>query len=134
VKVYVAGASSEIERAEVMIKRLRDAGIGITCTWPEVIRKVGAANPAEAGHSTRRMWASQDLFEVEQANVLLFLLPGAGHNTIGAWTELGCSYALAKKIVMAGKHPSIFTGLADEIHETDEQAYQALCVLSQLEP
>lgn len=131
-KAYVAGASSEIERVENVIKQLRDAGITITCTWPEEVRKVGHANPPEASHAQRGSWAKQDLREVDQANALLICLPGKGHSTSGAWTELGFAYAKDKLIIMAGEHHSVFTGLADHHYKRDDHAVEHLIWLSKL--
>lgn len=133
-KVYVAAASGEIDRAEHWIAKLREAGIMVTCTWPESVRRVGHANPPEAPHSQRRGWAVQDLTEVDEGNALWVLLPSLGFSTSGAWTELGFAYARAKLILMSGKSHSVFTGLADEVHETDRQAFGALVRLAQLRP
>lgn len=135
-KVYVAGASSEIERAELMVERLQsaDVGIKIVSTWIDSVKNVGQPNPADASHEQRRGWAQQDLYEVAQANVMLLLLPSKGHATTGAWAELAFAYAKHIRIIGAGSHSSIFTGLIDEVYHDDYNAYKAVCRLAALKP
>lgn len=138
-KVYIAGASSEIARAEKWMALARAAKIEVVSTWPGVIRKVGAANPMTASRQDRARWAATDLAEVSNAEAFWFLLP-EGKPTAGAYTELGYSVALAAMasqaramnveapifwIICSGKETSIFTALADHF-ETDEEALQAL--------
>lgn len=125
-KIYIAAASSEIDRAEKWIKRCQEVGIEVTSTWCATVRKAGAANPADADQLQRRIWATQDLKEVGQADALWFLLPGVGHQTDGAWGELCFAFAKDKWIVLSGKHHSIFTGLATMIRENDEDAFKEI--------
>jgi hypothetical protein len=138
-RVYVAAASSEIERAEKWMARLREAGVEVVSTWPEVIRKVGAANPMEASREERAGWASADLSELSSANVLWLLLPEKP--TSGMWIEYGyglCFGAVAKEareagvegapkfqIVSSGIERSIFTALAPN-YESDEVAFEMI--------
>ncbi len=124
-KIYVAGASSEIERAEAMIARLKTAGIIVTCTWTENIRKVGHGNPATATHEQRLKWSEQDLREVDQAQLLWFLLPREPNVTFGAWVELGFATARAKRIVLSGQSNNIFVGLGN-VFVNDEEAFNAI--------
>jgi nucleoside 2-deoxyribosyltransferase len=124
-KIYVAGASSEIERAEAMIVRLRAAGIEVTCTWTENIRKVGHGNPADASHDQRRKRSEQDLVEVARAQILWFLLPRPPNATFGAWVELGFAFARGKRILLSGQHNNIFVGLGNMFAD-DEEAFKAI--------
>lgn len=151
-KIYVAGASSEIVRAERWMKALRDAGIEVVSSWPEVIRKVAesmklghdviaAANPMNATRAERQHWAATDLAEVSISSILWFLLPSTGKPTAGAYTELGYAIALgamaqeARKVgiedapnyrlVCSGTETSIFTALADWF-PSDEEAFAAI--------
>jgi hypothetical protein len=139
-KVYVAGASSEIERAEKWIAALRATGVEVTSTWPEIIRKVGVANPMTAPREQRQIWSAQDLSEVSHAEVFWFLLP-EGVPTAGAYTEFGYAMFLGAAarearecgisgappfwIIVSGKETSIFTALADH-YDSDDEAFRAL--------
>ncbi|MGH7176522.1 MAG: hypothetical protein ACREJC_03990 [Tepidisphaeraceae bacterium] len=138
-KIYVAAASSEIERAEKWIAALREAGFEVVSTWPEVIRQVGQANPMQASREDRAGWAAEDLSQVATAEVFWFLL---GKPTAGAYTEFGYALFLGAmsqearlagvnapiyRLLTSGTETSIFTALA--IHfETDEKAFEALKV------
>lgn len=125
-KIYIAGASSEIERAEKWIARCREAGIEVTSTWCDNIRKVGAANPANASFIQRREWALVDLAEVKAAHVFWLLLPSNGHRTDGAWAELAYAHAHGKWIHASGTHHNIFIGLVNWLHTTDEEAFREI--------
>ena len=145
-RVYVASASSEIERAEKWMAALREAGIEVTSSWPEVIRKVGEANPMSASREQRAVWAATDLSEVSDADVLWLLLPEGGP-TAGAYTEFGYAVLLGATaqqarrlgvadapifwIIVSGEEKSIFTALADHFAD-DEMAFEALKLRSQL--
>lgn len=129
-KVYVSGASAEIERAERWSKALRDAGIEVVSTWPEKIREAGVANPTDVEREVRAEMAAEDLMELEQATVVWLLLPN-GTTSHGAYTELG--YALLLRdvrteglhILASGTEQSIFTAMVDH-YPTDEDAFTVL--------
>lgn len=141
--VYVAGASSEIDRCEGFMKRLRVAGVTVVSTWPQVIRKVGAANPMGAPRQDRAGWAAGDLSELSAANVFCFLLPN-GKVSEGALVEYGyatCFAAVAREareagvsgapkfqIMVVGKETSIFTALAPH-YATEDDAFDAIVAL-----
>jgi hypothetical protein len=140
-KIYVAAASSEIERAEKRMAQLKEIGFDVVSTWPEVIRKVGSANPIEASREDRATWAAEDLSQVATAEVLWYLIPESAP-TDGANVEFGYALMLGVmsqearaaginapvyRLLTSGKERSIFTALA--IHyKTDEEALTALRV------
>lgn len=139
-RIYVAGASSEIERAEQRMAALRAVSIEVTSTWPEVIRKVGAPNPMGATRDERMLWSMADLDQVSEADVFWFLLP-EGKPTAGAYTEFGYALMLGGMaraaraagvigapefwILVSGTETSIFTALADH-YATDSEALDAI--------
>jgi hypothetical protein len=130
--VYVAASSHEIERAEKWMKALRDVGIIVQSSWPEVIRKSGGANPMDVSREQRKQWSIVDLEEVKKSQVLWLLCPVKP--TIGAYVELGCGWDAGLKLIESGIEPkTIFTGLCDH-YETDEQAFEAIVKLMDLEP
>lgn len=126
--IYVAASADprESERVRRVITALKIAGFEVTCTWPEVIAKVGTANPHDAGEIVRRSWAAQDLLEVDAADALLFLVPPSSVPTRGAWLECGYAYAQNKHLLFAGDtKQSIFCSLGHEF-ETDGGAFAHL--------
>lgn len=135
-KVYVAGASSGggLDRAELWVKRLRDEGIHVTCTWPKSIRahKVGANSPAWSQRKCSVL-ARGCVREVLDAHVLWFHLP-KDVTTSGAWVELGVAFTGHKRIVLSGDNASVFTGLADDIYDDDQTAFDALVAMHELVP
>lgn len=141
-RIYVAGSSAEMARAEKWMARLRQAGIDVTSSWPDVIRKVGEANPMHVSRNQRAKWAATDLAEIEHSNVFWLLLP-EGQPSVGAYTELGFATMLALdavsarragvpgaffKLVCSGVETSIFTAVADHF-PSDNDAFGFLVSL-----
>lgn len=115
IKIYIAAASKDIARAELVRDQLRELEYDITSTWMDQIRQVGAANPRDASNEQRAIWAEGCLREVRNSDVLLFLVPDDGMDTAGAWTELGVAYAESVEILCAGvTKRSIFCALGRE--------------------
>ncbi len=124
-KVYVAGASAEIERARTMISLLEAAGIHVTSTWPSIIDSVGDANPRDASRDDRRRLSSICLEQVREADLLWFLVPPKDRPSSGAWVETGCAIDRGKLVIASGDtKQSIFPSLAIELD--DDHAALAL--------
>jgi len=145
--IYVAGASSEIERAEKWEAKLEEAGFRVISGWTKNIRAVAkdmkaslteAANPMSASHEQRNAWAQANVINLSNADAFWLLLPETA--TIGGWIELGCALMLAyvgqsaveqgllatgKYVLCSGTERSIMTALADHF-ATDEEAFAFL--------
>jgi hypothetical protein len=91
VKIYIAGASAEIERAERAIELARLAGFEVAYDWPANVREVGESNPPDATDEQRREWAGTALWAVAQVDAFWLLLPR--EPTVGAWFEFGAALA-----------------------------------------
>jgi nucleoside 2-deoxyribosyltransferase len=125
VKVYVAGSSAELERAQRWIDALRAEGWTVTSDWPAVIASVGDANPRDASVADRRMWSHDDLRGVDNADVVWLLAPKVG-TARGAYFELGYAMACGKHIISSGDTlQSIFLAHTRE-YATDEAAFDAI--------
>lgn len=120
-KVYVAGASAQIERAKAAIAALEAESIVVTSSWPKVITNVGAPNPAGATDEQYTEWALRDLGEVDEAEYLLLLIPPKGIETVGAYVELGYTFKAGKPIVTAGQHRPIFTPALSMVHFAEDR-------------
>lgn len=120
-RVYVAGASTEIARALYAIGTLRLAGVEVVCTWPEIVAATpGGANPTDASKEQRFGWSATDLAEVLSADVLLFLVPHPA-TTRGAWFEAGVAWSHGKHVVFAGTtKQSVFCALGLEFDRDDD--------------
>lgn len=119
--VYVAASSGEMERAKRCMQWLRDAGLNVVSTWPEVIASIGGdANPRDATHSDRLGYATTDLNQVASAGVLWMLAPTpTGGSGRGAYVELGYAHGLGGKLLVSSgdTKQSIFTALALEFED-----------------
>lgn len=84
-KLYVAGASSEIERAERVILLLSES-FEITHDWTKIMRAKGPE--AQLTDEELRVELQRDYTDgVDPAEVLLVLIPSDGHTSTGAWFE-----------------------------------------------
>lgn len=106
--VYVAAASSEIPRAQVVIAALRKIGFSITHDWTVPVLKYG---PLGAPPDVLQKEAMEDAAGVSAASWFVLLAP-AGPST-GAWWELGLAMAHGIPVLMAGDSKCIFTRLLD---------------------
>lgn len=124
-KVYIAAASAEIERAERMRDLLQANGFEVTSSWMEQIRQVGASNPHDESEDQREEWAVQCIREVMASDVLWLLVPPAHIRTAGAWGEFLAAWMLPTVSVISSgdTKQSIFCALGDE-YASDEEAVQ----------
>ena len=136
VRVYVAGASAELERCERVIAALRAGGCTITADWTPEMRGDHARGISDAqldDHEARRR-AETDLDAVEDADVVLLLAPETA--TRGAWFETGYALGWARgrgetavrSLYVSGSaaRQSIFTRCADALFLSDDDAVSAI--------
>lgn len=122
-KVYVAGASAEIERCEALITKLREHGIAVTSEWPESVRKAGSANHG-LDHETRLDAARDCASSVAVSDWIVALEPESGTHTIGAWVELGIALARGVKVLWVGDGDcSIFESMSTSSVSGDDEAF-----------
>jgi hypothetical protein len=132
-KIYVAAASAEIERAERMIAILRELGHEITVDWPAAMRALGmrALGKANAGLTPeqRTFHAAEDYRGVATAQRVVILVPKAPAATQGAWWEGGIADALEIPIIASGRFEdrqrNIFLARAIEV-DTDDEVFALL--------
>jgi hypothetical protein len=135
-RVYVAGASAELDRCERVIAALREGGCTVNFDWTAVMRDHVARGISDAqldDHEARRH-AEVDIAAVEDADVVLFLAPEAA--TRGAWFELGWAIGWTagrgerwlRSVYVAGpaSRQSIFTRCADALFLSDDDAVSTI--------
>lgn len=139
--LYIAGASSDIERAEKWIHACRERQITVTSTWPENIRKVQAerkiastgeaSNPKQATDEDRYQWSMANVLEVRNASHLWILYPTHPHTSQGAYFELAVAWMDAKGTIgSGGDRRFIYSSVAEYKFEQDEQAFDHVIGLS----
>jgi hypothetical protein len=129
-RIYVAAASSEIPRAKQAAEWLKTAGLAVVSTWTDVIEAVGDANPASATVENRYSWSFADLRQVDECDLLWFLVPPGASPTRGAWLEVGYARAKDKLLVFSGEtRQSIFCALGTEC-ENDVEAFAVISRLA----
>jgi hypothetical protein len=125
IRIYLAGASSEIDRCERWRDALRERGYDITHDWMADVRANAHRPDREIPADERCGYALRDVGGVLVADAMWLLAPSNG--SIGCWVELG--FALGARIVpiVSGPWRTIFQDLP-VVHrfERDEDAFAAL--------
>lgn len=124
-KIYIAGASAEIERVERAIRLARLAGFQVTVDWPAEAREVGAANPVGATDEQRRHWTERLVSGVDAAKIVWLLYPT--RPSAGCWVEFGRAQAKGIYTIVSGRGDSIFRASATEQADDDDDGLAMLC-------
>lgn len=123
-RIYVAGASSEIERARRVMAALRAEGHEITFDWTIDFESNEGLSDVQ-----RAAYADADFQGVFLARRVVLLVPVSPSVTQGAWWEGGVADALEIPIIASGRPEdrarNIFLSRALEV-DTDEKAVE-LC-------
>lgn len=110
-RVYVAGASAEVDMVATFIGRLREAGVVITYDWTADVltSRARGVRDEDLTPGVRQACATADLQGVAQADVMWLLTPA--NASTGAWTELGFAIGTGTPLIISGEQArrSIFT-------------------------
>lgn len=112
-KIYIAGASCEIDMIETFRDKLIAAGHEITHDWCKVVREHGGGNPAGATLEQMMLWAMSDLRGVLSADIVWLVMPPKGRSW-GSGVEFGAAIGARRvhAIVSGPWLDSIFCALA----------------------
>jgi hypothetical protein len=130
-RVYVAGASREIARAEAVIAALREAGVEVTHDWTKT-RRAQPGDDSTLDPQVALQIATDCVSGIMNAEALLVLVPD--ESTHGVLVELGVAWERGLTIHAArspsGRGPlealGIFGTLVDEVFDTSTHAVVAL--------
>ena len=89
-QVYVAAASTEIDRARSVMDELRFRGAKIVGDWTG--RAEGDPDGLQLTEVDRAIASDEQLLAMRHADVVLLLVP-VETTTVGAWVEIGCAWA-----------------------------------------
>jgi len=130
-RVFVAGSSKELERAERFIARVNAIhGLEVAYDWPAIIRAHdGQANGLT--HEESYGLSLREIESIESAQALVLLLPAPGNESIGMWVELGLCRNSCGFIAFSGDNPerTIFYGMAEKLTKNDDEALEWLVSL-----
>lgn len=102
--VYVAGASSERERASAVIGALEKVGIGVTYDW--------TCEPLARGDRESGVGLGERIACAERADAIVLIVPHGDATTIVAWVELGAAISQGVPVIVVGE-PPIFAEIGD---------------------
>lgn len=127
-RIYLAGASAELETCEYWMAKLRFQGHTITHDWTRSVRASRYMKISDAAlrREVKADRAVDDLAGVRDADVFWLLAP-SGPST-GAWVELGNALAARDRaplrVVVSGPHERcIFAALANHHFASHEEAF-----------
>lgn len=101
-RVYVAGSSRDLERAERVIAELRAIpNVAVPVDWPANMREHGPDSGLSAEDRVR--FAEEDAAGAYFADAFVLLRPTEDAPSVGAWVELGVSIGAAFARLRSGK-------------------------------
>jgi hypothetical protein len=129
-RVFVAGSSRDLERAELAHFRLRRAGITVTSDWTSHVRAArnrGVMSDAELDDAERAEACASNRRCLAESTHFLLLAPSPDAPSRGAWVELGMALGSCV-VVVAGLHARdcIYTHWAHRLYESDDVAIDSL--------
>lgn len=86
-KVYIATAFGNFEKAEMAERLLLETGHTSTASWISVAKKLNGDDKGNVGSDVRRREAESCLLDIKNSDALLLLVPSKGG--CGMWVELG---------------------------------------------
>jgi len=134
-KVYVAGSSKELSRCRGFIAEVEALGYSITENWvAEVDANQGVANTGLTPEIRERA-AKACARGVDNADIVIVLVPSKDAPSIGCWVELGIALTLsqseAKEIIYVGSvERSVFSALVSRVLDTDAEALNHLSIVA----
>lgn len=124
-KIYLAGASEEVDQVRNYMTLVRDLGHEITHDWTELVLKQGG-NPREVSEERQQTWCLKDIQGVAGADLLWLLLPES-RNSFGAAFEFGFAYAIGAYTAVSGDWKrTIFSSCASRRFDSHALAFGAL--------
>lgn len=120
-KVYLAGASSELPRVLKYVAELEQRGVTLSYPWWQAVQKHGPGNDGALSQDAQERYAKADLAGVLDADVVWALWPNA--RSMGAPFEVGYAIANGLPVVATGEraHECIFLALATHRGASDEE-------------
>ena len=130
-RIYIAGASAEWDRAQSRMDWARENGFTIAYDWvADVIkyRVEGGQSDADLTKEDRRRLATNDMAAVIGCDAFWLLVPNEGALTVGAWVELGVALGAYRPVIVSGAciGDHLFCSLADHQYDVDTDAMQWL--------
>ena len=122
-RIYVGGASRELERVERFIERCKAAGYVITHDWTVGVRSALGVKRRRheqplSATGRRTLW-DMCISGVAEADACVFLAP-VGVETRGMWAEMGVSQSCGGLCVYVGhKDDTIATSMCEVVADDD---------------
>ena len=101
-KIYVAGASAEMDRCAAVMKWVDEHdGMKLTHNWVESIRAAPVPD-REMPLNARRHHARMDLEAIDHADLVWLLMTEQPGKSEGCWVELGWALKAGKMVIVSG--------------------------------
>ena len=104
-RIYVAAASLEVQRAQRVMRDLRERGAHIVGDWTEAVLREGG-DGARQTDAQRALLSAEQLAEVTRADGLLLLVP-EDVASVGTWIGLGVAWRSQVPVVASSLSPRL---------------------------
>lgn len=124
-RIYVAAASTDMDRAEPIMAALRDLGFAIALDWITPMRAAYAAGTFDADlpDIDRQRVCLGAYAGVRRADLLWLLAPNENRGSM-AWCELACAQNVGIRNIASGaqRRRNVATALCERTFEHDSEA------------
>lgn len=124
-KIYLAGPSRELPRIVQIREALTNAGHVVTSRWINIILEEGSEHDKHISEERLRECAEINLYDLSQAEMMVYVVEHNGGKSVGAGVELG--YQLRgnrdRIVVLADDStckPTLFALLAHRVDSMDK--------------
>jgi hypothetical protein len=124
-RIYVAGASREVDLVDGFMRRLRTAGYPVAYDWTVDVRASAALGETDAdlSEAARLERSGTETFAVTGCHLFWLIIPHS-RVTVGAWVEMGIAMGSYRPIVVSGDWKrTIFTAQALRRFDLHEEAF-----------
>lgn len=129
-RIYLAGATAELDQCAHYRDRLREIGHEITHDWISQVRDTIGPDH-ELSHETRHACALDDMRGVLRADLVWILAPQPTNVSCGCWVELGMALAASSTIVVSGPWKRcIFADLTPHRYDHHDVAFSWIRLMS----
>jgi len=127
-RIYIAGASKEMDLISSYMRKVESLGHTISLDWTVPIRENIALGKTDADltKEDRKRHANADMFAVGDADLVWLLVPAEPKSSLGCWIEFGLAVAFGCHVIVSGPNASIFCELADHLFATHDEALEWL--------
>lgn len=123
-KLYLAGPSRELPRIVALRTALVNAGHVVTSRWIDIILAEGSEHDKEISEERLMECAAINLYDLADAEMMVYVVESAGGKSVGAGVELGYQMRTCRDRIVVlndvGGKATLFALLAHRVDSVEK--------------